>query len=233
MRVYAIIPARSGSKGLPGKNIQMLAGKELMAYSIEFAKKLSSVTRVICSTDSEEYAGIARSYGADVPFLRSQEAAGDTAMEEDILLDLHDKFKKYEIEEPDLLVWLRPTFVFRNKEDVELCINKMKSGEYTACRTVTIAENRLYTDKDGFLAPAFNDHGKSMIRRQDVEIAYRVYSTDVFYFNQETLNSRFLGDRVGYVVTDKLCGLDIDDALDFAIVESLIEQRSDIVNDYL
>ena len=69
MKIYAIVPARSGSRGLPDKNIKVLAGKPLIAYSIDFAKRLG-VDRIFCSTDSKEYACIAKTHGAEVPFLR-------------------------------------------------------------------------------------------------------------------------------------------------------------------
>ena len=69
MKIYAIIPARSGSKGLPNKNIKDLNGKPLMTYSIDFAKKIG-VDRIFCSTDSQQYAKIAEQYGAEVPFFK-------------------------------------------------------------------------------------------------------------------------------------------------------------------
>mgnify|MGYP000956410186 CR=1 FL=1 len=85
MNIYAVIPARSGSKGLPDKNIKIIDERPLIDFSIVFAKKIPSVTRIFCSTDSKEYAAIARTCGAEVPFLRSQEAASDNAMEQHIL----------------------------------------------------------------------------------------------------------------------------------------------------
>ena len=117
MKSYAIIPARSGSKGVPHKNIRKLCGHELLGYSVAFARSLG-VDRVFCSTDSEEYAQVARKYGAEVPFLRSAAAAGDKAMEQDILKYLYEQFPLHDIAVPDLLVWLRPTFVFRDVASV-------------------------------------------------------------------------------------------------------------------
>ena len=77
--VYAIIPARSGSKGVPNKNIMVLGGYPLIAYSIVVAKKCSTIDRVIVSTDSEEYARIALKYGAEVPFIRPSDISNDSA----------------------------------------------------------------------------------------------------------------------------------------------------------
>lgn len=226
MLIYAIIPARSGSKGLPDKNIKEINGKPLIAYSIDFAKSLSSVSRVFCSTDSDKYAEIAKAYGAEVPFLRSDVAASDTAMEQDILIDLKDKFKACGIEEPDLVVWLRPTFVFRDRDSVEEAIKVLSLDEnYTSARTVVPAESRLYTIESNTLVPTFEDYGKSMIRRQNTVDTYSVFSTDIIRFKGKHIDDCFLGDKVYPVVVSKLCGLDIDDLFDFELVKSIVEKK--------
>ncbi|OAT17493.1 acylneuraminate cytidylyltransferase [Buttiauxella noackiae ATCC 51607] len=225
MIVYAIVPARSGSKGLPNKNIKELNGKPLISYSIEFAKRLPSVTKVICSTDSELYADIAKKYGAEVPFLRSPEASIDTAMEQDILIDLKAKFKEHQIPEPDLIVWLRPTFVFRNIDDIEKGIDILKNDtSYTSARTVVSTENRLYKIEEQELKPLFNDFGKSMIRRQNMPSAYTVFSTDIIRFKNKDINDDFLGRKVFPIVSEKICGLDIDDLFDFEVVNAVLTQ---------
>lgn len=234
MNIYAVIPARSGSKGLPDKNIRGLAGHPLLSYSIEFAKRLPSVTRIFCSTDSEGYAEIARSYGAEVPFLRSSEAASDTAMEEHILKDLRLKFLQSNIEEPDVVVWLRPTFVFRSVSDVEQCIEVLKSGStWSAARTVVRAENRLYHIDGDRLVPDFEDGGKSMMRRQDMPMSYKVFSTDVLRFKGNSFGDDFLGRNIYAVETSNTCGLDIDDLFDFEVVRSIIENVPELINEYL
>ncbi|WP_370598713.1 cytidylyltransferase domain-containing protein [Escherichia coli] len=234
MKAYAIIPARSGSKGLPNKNIREINGKPLLSYSIEFAKRLSHISKIFCSTDSEVYAGIARKYGAEVPFLRSSEAAADTAMEEHILADLRVKFAEHNIPEPDILVWLRPTFVFRSISDVEQCIEILKTNaQATAARTVVRAENRLYHLEGGVLTPAFDDLGKSMMRRQDMRPEYKVFSTDVFRFKGNNFGPDFLGRSVYAVETNSKCGLDIDDRFDFEVVKNIIENNPELVSEYL
>ena len=83
-KVLAIIPARSGSKSVPHKNIRLINGKPMLAYSIEHAKESKYINRIILSTDSEEYAAIGREYGAEVPFLRPAEYATDTALDIDV-----------------------------------------------------------------------------------------------------------------------------------------------------
>src|SRR5947208_4197253 len=103
MLVYALILARSGSKGVPDKNIRDVAGHPLFAYSIAFAKKMR-VDRVILSTDSPVYQEIAIRYGSECPYLRGAEASNDTAMDEEILADLSDNLPRLAIPMPDLWV---------------------------------------------------------------------------------------------------------------------------------
>jgi CMP-N,N'-diacetyllegionaminic acid synthase len=229
-KVYAIVPARSGSTGLPHKNIKLLGGKPLIAHSIEFAKKLISVDRVFCSTDSEQYAAVARKFGAEVPFLRSAAAASNTAMEQDILKDLYLKFSEHNIDLPDIIVWLRPTFVFRNVTHVEKCIDLISSdNSVSAARTVVESENRLYGIEDGILRPQFEDHGRSMMRRQEMGHSYKVFSTDVFRFSKDNLHDSFLGHNVRGVVTNKICGFDIDDNDDFEMASAVFGLQGEIL----
>jgi CMP-N-acetylneuraminic acid synthetase len=234
MTTYAIIPARSGSKGIHEKNIRHLNGIPLIGYSIAFARKLQ-VDRVFCSTDSRHFADVAISLGAEVPFLRSDFAASDTAMEEHVLEDLYAKFEEFGISVPDLFVWLRPTFVFRSIDLANRCIQRMKEdATLTACRTVCEAERRLYTASGGLLVADFNDFGgRSMIRRQDVSPAYKVFSLDVFRGADRDTSPFFLGGRIGFEVLPKVCGLDIDDECDWSIVENLITNQRDLVMPYI
>lgn len=204
-----------------------------MAYSIHFAQTLG-VDRIFLSTDSEEYAAIGKQYGAEVPFLRAPEASTSTAMEQDILKDLYMKFEAHDIPHPDLLVWLRPTFVFRSTADVKQCLQLLKEQPgFTAARTVCEAEGRLYQVEHQNLIPDFNDHGKSMIRRQDFGDRYKVFSTDVLRSTDKNTGDDFLGRSVAAVVTNKLCGLDIDDLFDFKLVESVLTYNQDMIDEYI
>lgn len=233
MKIYAIIPARSGSVGLKNKNIRLIDGEPLLSYSIKFANALG-IDRVFCSTDSEEYAAIAKKFGAEVPFLRSDFAASSTAMEQDILVDMYQKFKEHNISQPDILVWLRPTFVFRSINDVKKCIDQLiKDPTLTASRTVCESEGRLYKVENDILIPSFDDFGKSMMRRQDFGDRYKVFSTDVFRAAKMNTNDDFLGRKVGAVITNKLCGMDIDDEFDFHLVENILKYNKSILDEYI
>lgn len=118
MRSIAIIPARSGSKSLPDKNIKDLNGKPLIAYSIEAAIASDVFDTVMVSTDSEKYALIARSYGAEVPFLRSNRTSTDTASSWDTVLEVLDK---YEVQGKtfDSFCLLQPTSPMRISDDIK------------------------------------------------------------------------------------------------------------------
>jgi N-acylneuraminate cytidylyltransferase len=146
MRILAIIPARAGSKGLPHKNIRLLAGHPLLAWSIAAAKLSRRINRVIVSTDSREYADIANTYGAETPFLRPEHLAQDHSRDIGFILHALDWLKNNEGRLPDFLVHLRPTgpnriaavideavaFISRDKDASSLC--SAHAVEYPPCK---------------------------------------------------------------------------------------------------
>ena len=133
----AVIPARSGSKGLPDKNIKILAGRPLLAYSIAAAQLAINIQRTIVSTDSEHYVSIAREYGAEVPFLRPVEISGDVSSDYEFIKHALDWMKENEGYQPEYLVHLRPTTPLREPRYIEAAIEQMKQDEgATALRSV-------------------------------------------------------------------------------------------------
>ncbi|MDE5778563.1 MAG: acylneuraminate cytidylyltransferase family protein [Lachnospiraceae bacterium] len=124
-KILAVIPARAGSKSVPNKNIREIAGKPLIAYSIEHALESNMINRVIVSTDSEQYADIAKYYGAEVPFLRPAEYATDTALDYDVFFHALTWMKEQENYEPDIVVQLRPTYPVRRVEDIDAMIKML------------------------------------------------------------------------------------------------------------
>jgi len=123
--VLAIIPARSGSKSVIDKNIRLIDGKPMIAYSIEHALKSDRIDRVIVSTDSEKYAEIAREYGAEVPFIRPAEYATDTALDIDVFYHALTFLKEQENYVPDIVVQLRPTYPIRKVSDIDAMVDLM------------------------------------------------------------------------------------------------------------
>lgn len=212
-KVWAIIPARSGSKGFPNKNIAEFENKPLLVHSIDFARKLSFVDNVIVSTDSKEYAKIAMYAGAEVPFLRSDLASCDDSMEQDVLEDIRVKCNEYEVSPPDYVLWLRPTHPIRSVSRFEEMYKMFSTGKYDSVVAVTKEDPRVFTiSKDGYL-----DHitdveyflRQSMQRRQEAIPYFRMYHGELFPF-PNSYNPRFLGTRIGVIVLPDDCKKDID-----------------------
>ncbi len=225
MRAYALIPARSGSKGVPNKNIRKIAGHPLLAYSIAFAKKIG-FDRILVSTDSPEYRDIALAYGAECPFLRSAEASSDTAMEEDIFSDLNINLPKFGIALPDVWARLKPTNPFRSVPSVKSGIAALSDPKIDSVRIISEADARLWRiNSDGFLEPLLQtwDPVRSIMRRSEFPRVFKPFNLDIFrHAGWVERGSNFMGSRIKPIVDHKLTGFDIDDFDDFQLVEALI-----------
>lgn len=230
MKVYALIPARSGSKGLPHKNIREIDGHPLLAYAVSFGRALG-IDKVILSTDSEDYAAIGRRYGADVPFLRGEAASGDTAMEEMIVAEFAEKFPQIGWDLPDIWVRLKPTNPFRRVESVHQALATLRDRpEVTSARITCKAEARLLTtDAEGYLTPLLQDMwdpGRSVMRRTEFPEAYLPFNLDIFrHAEWERRGSAYMGDKIWPLVDHPITGIDINDLSDFELVQTLIEAR--------
>lgn len=161
MKILALIPARSGSKGIPDKNIKKFNGKPLIYWSIKHAKESKYIDKIIVSTDSVKYADIAKNYGAEVPFLRpvsiSQDLSTDYEFVEHCLNWLKNNDKYY----PDIIVQLRPTYPNRNVELIDDIIKIFLNNytNYDSLRTVVPFEKsafKMYKINDNVLYPLFN-----------------------------------------------------------------------------
>tara|TARA_Y100000385_G_scaffold160442_1_gene166551 strand:+ start:1553 stop:2281 length:729 start_codon:yes stop_codon:yes gene_type:complete len=143
--IYAIIPARSGSKEVPNKNIKFLGGVPLIAYSIEVAKMVPEIDRIIVSTDSEEYAKIANAFGAETPFLRPAAHSTDSSTDFSFFQHAIDWFEKHESKAPDLFLHLRPTTPFRNANVISDALKYMNSKpDSTSLRSGHLAPESPY-----------------------------------------------------------------------------------------
>ena len=133
--IVALIPARSGSKGVVDKNIMLLGGIPLISYSIVAAKKSKLIDRIIVSTDSEEYAEIARSYGAETPFIRPKDISGDLATDVEFFRHAIDWLQENENFVPEYFVHLRPTTPFRDPKVLDKAIKEFICSDYSALRS--------------------------------------------------------------------------------------------------
>jgi CMP-N-acetylneuraminic acid synthetase len=224
----AFIFARGGSKGLPGKNIRMFAGKPLIAWAIEHAHKAQGIRRVIVSTDSEEIAAVATHYGAEVPFMRPSHLATDDSPEWLSWRHALDFIRSDEGSLPDAFVSVPVTAPLRKPEDIERCLERFSAGDADVVITITDADSSPYfnmvrENSDGSMRLAITPESK-IIRRQDVPVVYEI-TTVAYVVNPEFVYSSdaiFKG-RVCAVHVPKERAIDIDTLLDFRIAECLLD----------
>jgi CMP-N-acetylneuraminic acid synthetase len=159
--IVALVPARSGSKGVPGKNVADLAGLPLIAYSVRAGVLAQEIDRVIVTTDSREIADLAAGYGAEAPFLRPAELAGDQALDIDYIRHALDWLSEHEGVEPDMVVQLRPTTPLRDPARLDEAIRALRARpDATGLRSVQpLAEppQKMLGIEDGFLTGLFPD----------------------------------------------------------------------------
>lgn len=224
-RVLAIIPARAGSKGIPGKNTQILAGKPLIAHAILFAKSIKPISRVVLSTDSDEIAQIGREYGAEVPFIRPSElAADDTPMLAVLQHAVNTISESGWV--PDILVLLQPTAPFRRAIDVTSALNmiacNLQSDSIVSVEEVPRHYSPYYVMKtvNNRLVP-FMQGGERYTRRQDAPIAYS--RNGQFYITRHAVlmqkNSIYGDNSLPFITSHKAINLDTME--DWAEAESL------------
>ena len=227
-QVLAIIPARSGSKSVKDKNIRLIDGKPMIAYSIEHAQKAECIDRVIVSTDSEEYAAIAREYGAETPFLRPAEYATDTALDFDVFLHALTYLEQEEGYIPDLVVQLRPTYPIRRVEDIEAMVHyMMEHQDVDSMRCIAPAKEVAYKmwhkDTQGMLSPIMKEIPEcyNMPRQQLPKVYYQNACIDVVRTEVITKRPSMSGERIaGYEMSDNF---DIDTEEEFQKAEEYIK----------
>jgi len=212
--VLALIPARGGSRGLPGKNILPVAGRPLLAFSVDAARGSRFVDRVVLSSDDEAIIAAARGCGCEVPFRRPAALATDDATTIDVVLHALDQLPGY-----DVLVLLQPTSPLRNAADVDAACERFAASGAPACVSVSPVEQSPYwmfrLDDHGALRPVI-ESGHRFTRRQDLPQAYAlngaIYIADVSWLRK---TRTFVSpETVAYVMPESRA-IDIDTAEDF------------------
>ena len=220
----AIIPARAGSKGLPGKNIKMICKKPLIAWSIQKARLSKFLDEVIVSTEDETIAKIAREWGANVPFLRPRELATDTASSYDVIAHAVEFFQKRG-KNFDFVVLLEPTSPLREDDDIDNMIQKLiDSSSQSIISVGEVKEHpslvmRLQKNRvDRFCKDIVIEN-----QRQKQEKAYFPYGVAYIAKTDILLQKRsFYFDNVNYYVIKRYQCYEIDDIYDFLAVETIM-----------
>jgi N-acylneuraminate cytidylyltransferase len=227
MKILTIIPARGGSKGIPRKNLQPLAGKPLLAYSIESALQTPSVTRVVVSTDDPEIASVAREYSAEV-IQRPAEISGDTASSESALLHALDYLRQKEGYEPDLVVFLQCTSPLTSPEDIEGTIRALLDESADSALAVTPFHYFLWRRIEGGDAVGINHDKRYRPLRQEREPEF-LETGAVYVLRTQGFRAarhRFFGKTALYVMPPERC-LEIDEPVDLLVAEVLLHARQE------
>ncbi|GAE87229.1 acylneuraminate cytidylyltransferase family protein [Acetivibrio straminisolvens] len=228
MKNIAIIPARSGSKGLKDKNIKLLNGKPLLAYSIEAAKESGLFEEITVSTDSVKYAKIAEEWGANVPFLRPAELSNDTASSWDAVKYVIEKYRELG-REFDTVALLQPTSPLRNSTDIikgyEIMEKKSANSVIAVCEAEhsplwmnTLPKNHSMA---GFIRPDIAN-----IPRQSIPTYYRINGALYIVKVEYLINCQNIySDKSYALIMDKENSIDIDDIFDFKIASLILKER--------
>lgn len=228
-KVLGLIPARGGSKGLPGKNIRHLCGRPLIAWTIDAARASRCLDAVVVSTDDDGIAAIAASHGAEVPFGRPAELAGDNASSIDVVIHAIDLLAAAG-RVFDLVVLLEPTSPLREASDIDNGLSRMLSLGASAVVSVCRAESAhpafMYRQRpDARLVP-FMEQQPTGLRRQEIEPLFFLEGT-LYASRIDVLKAKrsfYHEDTIAYEVP-KWKSLEIDDLDDFLMVEALAKHK--------
>ena len=222
--MIAIIPARGGSKGLPGKNIKNLCGKPLISYTIEAAQKVKAIDKVIVTTDSCEIADVAKSYGAEVPFMRPTYLAEDDTLACDVYLHAVDFFRNQEASDIEKFMVLLPTAPLRSSDDIEEALSLFTNTKAETLISMTetdIPISWYYTvNNDGRTQNAGFDAANCLSNRQNNVKYYRpngaIYILDYLLLKEK--RTYYSDNTVAYIM-ERSKSIDIDTEDDFLYAE--------------
>lgn len=222
MSVLALIPARGGSKGLPGKNIRPLAGLPLVAHSIRQALAARHVDRVCVSTDDDAIAAVAIAHGAEV-IQRPAAISGDTASSESALLHALDWLQERQQRQPDLLCFLQCTSPVREPHDIDAAIERLRAEGADSLLSVSPSHRFLWRRGAAGEGESINYDWRARPRRQDMAPQF-VENGSIYLFTPAQLRAtgNRLGGRIALHEMGEHAALEIDSALDFQLVEAVM-----------
>jgi N-acylneuraminate cytidylyltransferase/CMP-N,N'-diacetyllegionaminic acid synthase len=230
-KILGIVLARAGSKGLPGKNSRLLAGKPLVQYAIEAGMSSRYIDDVVISSDCDVCIQIAVSLGAKAPFKRPKHLAADTTLSSDVITHVID-YLQAEGNQYDMFVLLEPTSPLRDAEDIDRSLEAMITGEYSSLVSVCQAEDQhpcfMFEIQNSSKLVTWSGDKFVPLRRQDIEKAYyldgSVYISDVDTFSRL---GTFCHDNTGSYVVPKWKSHEVDDIWDFICIEAIMKYRQE------
>jgi CMP-N,N'-diacetyllegionaminic acid synthase len=227
MTVLALIPARGGSKSVPGKNLRPLGGKPLIAWTIEAARACPGLDRVVVTTDSPEIAAVARDYGAETPFLRPAEFARDDSSGDDPIFHALQWFEEHEGYQPEFVLALQPTSPFRTADDIAAALQLARERNADGITSVTPARQHPHWMKrileDGRLVD-YVERDRACQARQELPSVFALNGAIFLIRRTVLLNDRtWYPERTYAYVMPPERSLDIDTPWDFRLAELLAE----------
>jgi CMP-N,N'-diacetyllegionaminic acid synthase len=230
VEILGLVTARGGSKGIPGKNVKLLAGKPLIRWTIDEACKSRLISRLLVSTDDEEIRSVSLAGGAEVPFLRPTEIAGDTSPHIEVMIHTLDWLKNEQNYQPDYVLLLQPTSPFRTVQDIDGVLQMaMDNPEVDALIGVCEAENHPFLIKKLDHRGKLEDYLQSelaYLRRQDLPPAYVI--NGAIYLNKPSSLRRerkmVPTGSLAYIMP-KERSLDVDTPWDFHVAELIMNER--------
>lgn len=230
MRVLAVIPARGGSKGVPKKNIRPLAGKPLICHTVDVARQVTLIDRIVVSTDSEEIAAAVGDPSL-VPFMRPAELAQDDTPDLPVFRHVLDWLRDAEGAEPAIVVHLRPTSPLRTaasvRKGIELLLGNPEADSVRGVCVPTQNPFKMWRIEDGFLRPLIDFAGPeayNMPRQSLPEVWWQNAAVDVVR-RRVIMAGSMTGEHIVPLVMVEMESVDIDSAVDFQLAELLLGSR--------
>ena len=231
IEVLSIIPARSGSKGLPNKNILPLLGHPLIAYSIKASLQSNMITRTIVSTDSKNIADISKKYGAEIPFMRPSTIAEDMSTDFEVFDHALSWLKDNDNYKPDFIVQLRPTSPVRKVKIIDSCIKSFISSNADSLRVITpspITPYKMWVVKDNeMIKPLLNINGVIEPYNQPRQLLPQTYwqvgFIDVIRIATILEKRSMSGNQIMPYIIKNEFAVDIDDMKSFGYAGDIID----------